>query len=74
MLQNLPSAAVVIGALRVKQKQTILPLPSLNSIMALSVLESASAMIQNNLILPQPSCKSTLIASSSSLNTCQSET
>ena len=43
--------------------------PSLNSTIALSVFESASAITQNNLMRPQPSCRSTLIASSSSLNT-----
>ena len=44
-------------------------IPSLNSTIALSVLESARAINQNNLVLPHPSWRSTLIASSSSLNT-----
>lgn len=38
-----------------------------NSTIAFSCLESASAINQNNFVRPHPSCKSTLIASSSSL-------
>lgn len=43
--------------------------PSLNSTMALRALESARAITQKSLVRPQPSCRSTLMASSSSLNT-----
>lgn len=47
-----------------------LPVCSLNSTIAFMVLESARAMSQKSLVLPQPSWRSTLMASSSSLNTC----
>lgn len=49
----------------------VLPVCSLNSTIAFIVLESANAISQKSLVLPQPSWRSTLIASSSSLNTCQ---
>lgn len=45
---------------------------SRNSTIAFMVLESANAMSQKSLVLPQPSCRSTLMASSSSLKTCTS--
>jgi len=44
--------------------------PSRNSTNAFSVLLSAKAKIQNSFVLPQPSWRSTRIASSSSLHTC----
>jgi hypothetical protein len=47
----------------------LLRVPSRNSTIAFSVHESANAITQNNLVRPHPSCKSTLIASSSSLHT-----
>lgn len=43
--------------------------PSRYSTKAFKVLESAKARSQNSLVLPQPSCSSTLMASSSSLHT-----
>ena len=43
---------------------------SRNSIIPFSVPESAAAVSQNSFVLPQPSCRFTLMASSSSLNTC----
>lgn len=46
-----------------------LPVCSLNSTIAFIVLESARAMSQKSLVLPQPSWRSTFMASSSSLNT-----
>lgn len=48
-----------------------LPVCSLNSTMAFMVFESANAISQKSLVLPQPSWRSTLMASSSSLNTCK---
>lgn len=48
----------------------VLPVCSLNSTMAFIVFESARAMSQKSLVLPQPSWRSTFMASSSSLNTC----
>lgn len=47
----------------------LLPVCSRNSTIAFIVLESASAINQNNLVRPQPSWRSTFIASSSSLKT-----
>lgn len=44
-------------------------LPSRNSMIAFSVRESAKANNQNSLVRPHPSCSSTRIASSSSLQT-----
>jgi hypothetical protein len=43
--------------------------PSRNSTIAFNVQESANAITQKSLVRPHPSCKSTFIASSSSLHT-----
>ena len=55
--------------LSITLSQQINHMPSLNSTMALRALESARAITQNSFVLPQPSWRSTLMASSSSLNT-----
>ena len=49
----------------------LLLLSSRNSIIPFKVAESAAAVSQNSFVLPQPSCRFTLIASSSSLKTCR---